>query len=52
MTNTKQLASGASVTYYPWGLVHTAGPRYSGQDTEPKSSKTLAQVPDPEDEIL
>lgn len=31
---THQTATGGTVTTYPWGLVHTAGPKYTGQIAE------------------
>jgi len=31
---TKTSASGGTITYYPWGLIHKAGQKYTGATVE------------------
>jgi hypothetical protein len=49
--NTKQSSTGGTITYHPWGLVHTAGKQYGGieAEREPKSPMTKQQIPEAED---
>ena len=34
---TARSASGGTITYYPWGLVHKAGTKYTGAVAEKES---------------
>jgi hypothetical protein len=37
---TRESATGGTITYYPWGLVHKAGTKYTGSQVEKTLDKT------------
>jgi hypothetical protein len=39
MSNTKPSHTGGTITYYPWGLVHKAGTKYTGAQVEKELDK-------------
>ena len=40
-SKTKPSASGGTITYYPWGLIHKAGQKYTGQSAEKELDKPV-----------